>query len=194
MAARTVSVSRSVVLGEVEALAASRDLVASAIRGDVAAFALLLDPLWDPAHRLAFSMLRDQQSAEDAVQEAALNAWRTVRRLRRDTSSLRPWFLTIVANQCRSMRRSPWSRVLRVTSLPDRASVDPEIADRIDTEKALLRLPGDQRLALILRYFLDLPMDEVATVLGVSVPAAKSRVRRALKSLEPALATMRERA
>jgi RNA polymerase sigma-70 factor (ECF subfamily) len=181
-------------LGEVEALAASRDLVASAIGGDVAAFALLLDPLWGPAHRLAFSMLRDQQGAEDAVQEAALNAWRNVRRLRRDTPSLRPWFLTIVANQCRSMRRSPWSRVLRVTAFPDRASVDPDTVERIDIEQALLRLPSDQRLALILRYFLDLPMDEVAIVLGVSIPAAKSRVRRALKSLEPALATMRERA
>jgi RNA polymerase sigma-70 factor (ECF subfamily) len=182
-------VSRSVVLGEVEALAASRDLVASAIGGDVAAFALLLDPLWDPAHRLAFSMLRDQQSAEDAVQEAALNAWRNVRRLRRHTPSLRPWFLTIVANQCRSMRRSPWSRVLRVTTLPGRAGVDPDPADRMDIEQAMSRLPADQRLALVLRYFLDLPMDEVAAVLRVSVPAAKSRVRRALKSLEPALAT-----
>jgi DNA-directed RNA polymerase specialized sigma24 family protein len=92
------------------------------------------------------------------------------------------------------MRRSPWSRVLRVTAFPDRSSVDPEVADRIDTEQALLRLPGDQRLALVLRYFLDLPMDEVAIVMGVSVPAAKSRVRRGLKALEPTLATMRERA
>jgi RNA polymerase sigma-70 factor (ECF subfamily) len=84
--------------------------------------------------------------------------------------------------------------VLRVTAFPDRASVDPDTVERIDIEQALLRLPSDQRLALILRYFLDLPMDEVAIVLGVSIPAAKSRVRRALKSLEPALATMRERA
>lgn len=38
----------------------------SAVGGDVEAFELLLDPLWDPAHRLAFSMLGHQQSAEDA--------------------------------------------------------------------------------------------------------------------------------
>jgi RNA polymerase sigma-70 factor (ECF subfamily) len=162
--------------------------------GDVAAFALLLDPLWDPAHRLAFSMLREQQSAEDAVQEAALKAWRSVRRLRRDTPTLRPWFLTIVANQCRSMRRSPWWRVLRVAMIPDSSSVDPDAGDRLDIEHAMQQLPSDQKLALVLRYFLDLPMDEVAAVLRISVPAAKSRVRRALKTLEPDLATMRERA
>jgi RNA polymerase sigma-70 factor (ECF subfamily) len=176
----------------VEALAASRDLVASAIGGDVTAFVLLLDPLWDPAHRLAFSMLKEQQNAEDAVQEAALKAWRNVRRLRPDTQTLRPWFLTIVANQCRSMMRSPWWRVVRLADSPERSSLDRDADRRIDLERALQGLPYDQRLSLVLRYFLDLPMDEVAAVLGISVPAAKSRVRRALKALEPAVTALAE--
>ena len=175
-----------------EALVASRDLVASAIGGDVAAFALLLDPLWDPAHRLAFPMLREESSAEDAVQEAALKAWRNVRRLRPGTQSLRPWFLTIVANQCRSMRRSPWWRVVRLAESPERSSIDRDADQRIDLERAMQGLAYDQRLSLVLRYFLDLPMEEVAAVLSISVPAAKSRVRRALKTLEPALARLGE--
>jgi RNA polymerase sigma-70 factor (ECF subfamily) len=173
-------------------MAAGRDVVASAIGGDLSAFALLLDPLWDPAYRLAFSMLREQQAAEDAVQEAALKAWRSVRRLRPDTQSLRPWFLTIVANQCRSMRRSPWWRVLWLADSPESTSAgntaDQRADDRLDLERALGRLPAEQRLTIALRYYLDLPMDEVAGVLGISVSAAKSRVRRALKTLEPALA------
>lgn len=189
---RTVLVSRSVVQGEVEALAASRDLVASAIDGDVTAFALLLDPLWDPAHRLAFSMLGEQSSAEDAVQEAALKAWRNVRRLRRETQTLRPWFLTIVANQCRSMRRSPWWRVVGLAESQERSSLDRDADQRIDLERALQLLPYDQRLSLVLRYFLDLPMDEVAAVLRISIPAAKSRVRRALSALEPTLSAIAE--
>jgi RNA polymerase sigma-70 factor (ECF subfamily) len=172
----------------VEAVALSRDLLASAIGGDVSAFALLLDPLWVPAYRLAFSMLREQQAAEDAVQEAALKAWRSVRRLRPDTQSLRPWFLTIVANQCRSMRRSPWWRVLWLADSPEGAVASENADQRIDLERALRRLPTEQRLTIALRYYLDLPMDEVAGVLGISVSAAKSRVRRALKTLEPALA------
>ena len=175
-----------------EAIAASRELVTSAVGGDVEAFELLLDPLWDPAHRLAFSMLGEQQSAEDAVQEAALKAWRNVRRLRPDTQTLRPWFLTIVANQCRSMRRSPWWRVVRLAEPPERTSLDGDADRRLELERALRVLPYDQRLSLALRYFLDLPMDEVAAVLRISVPAAKSRVRRALKALEPAVTALGE--
>ncbi len=170
------------------ALVASRDLLASALDGDVSAFAQMLDPLWDPAYRLAFSMLGDREGAEDAVQEAALNAWRSVRRLRRSTSSLRAWFLTIVANQCRSMRRAPWWRVVRLPNLPDRTGHSSHGDDeRLDLESALRTLNDQQRLVLALHYYLDLPIDEVAATLGVSKSAAKSRVSRAVKALQPLL-------
>ena len=173
---------------KVESAVASRDLVASARGGDATALALLLEPLWAPAYRLAFSMLREREAAEDAVQEAALKALKNVRKLRLDTESLRPWFLTIVANQCRSTRRSRWWGVLRLAELP--SSKRPEttfVEERMDLAQALRQIPAEQRLALALRYYLDLPMDEVADVLGISLPAAKSRVRRALTALAPAL-------
>ena len=173
---------------KVEAVEARRDLVASARSGDASAFALLLDPLWDPAYRLAFLMLREREAAEDAVQEAALKAWQSVRRLRSDTPSLRPWFLTIVANQCRSTRRNRWWRVSRFADLAQARSPQGTTAEeRLDLVQAMQRLPAEQRLALALRYYLDLPMDEVADVLGITLPATKSRVRRALKALAPAL-------
>ena len=114
-----------------------------------------------------------------------MKAWRNVRRLRSETQTLRLWFLTIVANQCRSMRRSPWWHVLRLADSPEPASLDAISDDRIDLVRALQHLPREQRLTLVLRYYLDLPIDEVAGVLGISVSAAKSRIRRALKALEP---------
>jgi RNA polymerase sigma-70 factor (ECF subfamily) len=164
------------------------DLVAEAIDGDVAAFARMLEPLWDPAYRLAFAMLGDRGAAEDAVQDAALNAWRGVRRLRPSTTSLRPWFLTIVANQCRSTRRAPWWRVIRLPNLPDRLGRSgAREDDRLDLESALRTLNDQQRLVLVLHYYLDLPIDEVAATIGVSRSAAKSRVIRAVKALRPAL-------
>jgi RNA polymerase sigma-70 factor, ECF subfamily len=167
---------------------ASPDLVASARSGDASALAVLLDPLWDPAYRLAFSMLRDREAAEDAVQEAALKALQSVRKLRSDTPSLRPWFLTIVANQCRSTRRSRWWRVLRFADLAQaRSSETTNAEERMDLANALRQIREEQRRALALRYYLDLPMEEVAEVLGISLAAAKSRVRRALLALAPAL-------
>jgi RNA polymerase sigma-70 factor (ECF subfamily) len=166
----------------------SADLLASARGGDASAFALLLDPLWEPAYRLAFSMLSEREASEDAVQEAALKAWRGVRRLRPDTASLRPWFLTIVANQSRSTRRNRWWRVLRFANL-----AQPEEVRRIDLDAsldlagALHGLPAEARLVLALRYYLDLPIHEVAEILGLSLAATKSRIRRGLIAVEKSL-------
>ena len=56
--------------------AADPDLVRGARRGDEAAFTSLLRPLLEPAYRLAAGMLQDRPLAEDAVQEAAVKAWR----------------------------------------------------------------------------------------------------------------------
>jgi RNA polymerase sigma-70 factor (ECF subfamily) len=166
------------------------DILASALAGDVSAFALMLDPLWDPAYRLAFSMLGDREAAEDAVQEAALNAWRGVRRLRPDTSGLRPWFLTIVANQCRSVRRGRWWHVMRMPNPPAQAIHVASDDERLDLESALRRLSDEQRLVLALHYYLDLPIEEVAATLRISKSAAKSRISRAVRALRPALEVM----
>lgn len=174
-------------MGEVEAAPAGHDLVARARGGDASAFALLLDPLWEAAYRLAYSMLGNRTAAEDAVQDAAMKAWRAAGRLRDDSGDLRPWFLTIVANQCRSIRRSRWSRVIRLARLPEVADAAPATDARLDLERALAGLSIDHRDVLALRYFLDLSVDEVARVLGISTAATKSRLHRALRALGPAL-------
>src|ERR1700687_5544216 len=91
---------------------ASLPLVQAPKQGADRASETLLEPLLQQAYRLAFVMLHDHHAAEDAVQEAALKAWRKVSQLR-EGSDMRPWFLAIVANQCRSTRRTRWWSVLR---------------------------------------------------------------------------------
>src|SRR2546423_834194 len=81
--------------------------IARAKAGDARAFEELLAPLVGPAFRLAMTMLNDRGAAEDAVQESALKAWRHLGQFR-SGSSLRAWVLTIVANECRSVRRARW--------------------------------------------------------------------------------------
>ena len=162
----------------------------AAIReGDSAAFEEVLRPLVDPACRLAFAMLGDWQEAEDAVQESAFRAWRAASRLRPDTPSFKPWFLTIVANECRSRRRRWWSRVVRLPSPP--ASITTDVSDLAtrgaDLDRALSQLDDNSRLALVLHFYLDLPIPETAAVLGVSPAAAKTRIYRATRSLRPEL-------
>lgn len=155
--------------------------MARAVEGDADAFASLIQPLLDPAYRLAAVMLADRAAAEDAVQEASIKAWRKVRQLRGDERSLRSWFLSIVANECRMARRQRWWSVVKVAE-PQREPADSG-ATASDLKDAVLRLPADDRLPLVLFFYLDLPVDEVARTLGVSEPAARSRIYRAARRL-----------
>ena len=157
-------------------------LMSSAAAGDANSFAALLEPLLDPAYRLAAVMLADRSSAEDAVQEASIKAWRKLRQLRGDLNSLRPWFLSIVANECRMTRRQRWWSVLKVADVPS-SRVKAESGATSDLHEALLKLSPDERLPLVLHFYLDLPLDEVARALRVSPAAAKSRIYRAAKRL-----------
>lgn len=148
-----------------------------------AAFADLVLPLVPAAQRLAYGMLQNAEEAEDAVQDATFKAWRAFARFR-DGSNARAWFLTIVANECRQRRRSRWWSFARTASPPPGVrdpERDPDAS--LDLRAALLRLPVEMKLAIVLRYYLDLPFDEVGRVLGVSDKAAKARVHRALTRL-----------
>src|SRR5438270_12904913 len=91
---------------------AEADLIRRSQAGDRDAFDELVGPLIHHAFRLAFGMLHDRSAAEDAVQDAALLAWRKLKNLRAATP-MRPWFLGIVANQCRTTARASWWSVLR---------------------------------------------------------------------------------
>jgi RNA polymerase sigma-70 factor (ECF subfamily) len=176
-------------LNVVAAVEATRlGLIDRARCGDEAAFTALLEELADPAYRLALAMLRDRSAAEDAVQEAALKAWRKIGTLREGTTTARPWFLTIVANQCRSMLRGRWFRVQLVEHTPGVAEgFESRVLNASELQRLMTRLNHQQRLALVLYFYLDLPLEEVARVLGVQPAAAKSRIYRAARALRPGL-------
>lgn len=88
-------------------------------------------------------MLHDHQAAEDAVQEAAIKAWRKLDNLR-DGSDMRPWFLAIVANECRNTRRSSWWSVVK-SLLPDQTVEEPteRVLGDIELRRALLAIQID---------------------------------------------------
>jgi RNA polymerase sigma-70 factor, ECF subfamily len=162
------------------------DLIGKAKAGDRVAFDTLVGPLVDQAFRLAFGMLHDREAAEDAVQEAAVRSWRKLDNLRPGTE-MRPWFLAIVANQCRTAARARWWSVLRLDSSVQSAGTGFE--DRIvrgaDLRAALRRLAPDHREVLVLRYYLDLPLEEVAAITGVPIGTVKSRINRGLAAMRP---------
>jgi RNA polymerase sigma-70 factor (ECF subfamily) len=137
----------------------------------------------EPGYRLACGMLNDPQAAEDAVQEAAFKAWRKLNQLR-ERDALRPWFLSIVANECRNVRRSRWRSVLKWADV-ESAEVDSEDSALrgLEVRDALRSLDRRTRLVLVLRWYLDLQLDEIAAITRTSPHAVESRLYRGLEKL-----------
>lgn len=155
----------------------------AARRRDEGAFTALLEPVLEPGYRLACAMLHDPQAAEDAVQEAALKAWRKLHRLR-PGAQMRPWFLGIVANECRNTLRSRWWSA-RTSPPADRAveARADKVVIGVEVRRALRALEYRSRLVLVLRWYLDLPVEEIARATGLSEHAVESRLTRATREL-----------
>jgi RNA polymerase sigma-70 factor, ECF subfamily len=165
---------------------AEQQLVTRAKGGDTQAFETILAPLIDPAHRYACALLHDPDLAQDAVQEASVRAWRKLSRLR-PGSPFRPWFLGIVANQCRDQMRGRWWQVIRIPQPRVLSSDLPEdvASRRRELREALLRLHDGERQVVVLRLYLDLSWAEVAAAAGVTEAGARSRYYRAMDRLRP---------
>jgi RNA polymerase sigma-70 factor (ECF subfamily) len=166
-------------------------LAEEAAAGDrpaIATFEDLLSSCSTPAFHLACAMLGDAQEAEDAVQEAAVKAWRHFNRFRHD-ASFQTWFLAIVANQCRSMRRTRGWQMRRGAELPEvpLASHEASTVRRMDVQSVVARLPREQRALLYLYFALDLPQAEIGQILHVRTGTVKIRLHRVMAQLRRAL-------
>jgi RNA polymerase sigma-70 factor (ECF subfamily) len=161
-----------------------QDLAMSRTQTGGADFDALIGPHLEAGYRTALAILRNPDEAHDAVQESAFKAWRKLGQLH-EGHAARGWFLAIVANQCRSQRRTHWWSVIRLPEI-DSAERDTDV-EPVDIDRALAKLPREDRLALFLYFYLDIPMEEVGTVLGLSTGGAKTRVYRAAKKLRPGL-------
>ena len=152
-----------------------------------------LEPVLPIAYRLAYGLLRRPEEAEDAVQDATLSAWRH-RTTFRAGSEVRPWFLAIVANECRSARRSRWWSMIRaVVPEPISEPADDAIVAGVELRQALRAIAVDKRLVLVLHWYLDLPVNEIAAITGLSLRGAETRLLRATNELRKRMEAHRGR-
>ena len=161
-----------------------QQLIAQATEGDTTAFEAILAPLVDPAYRFACALLQDPDLAQDAVQEACVRAWRKLGSLRPGRPVL-PWFLGIVANQCRDQMRGRWWQLIRTPHPYVMSSELPEDAAlrRQGMREALKKLHDRERQVLILRIYLDLPWSGVAAASGLTEAGARTSYYRGLGRL-----------
>jgi RNA polymerase sigma-70 factor, ECF subfamily len=176
---------------------ARADLVERARAGDHAAFVILARGSFGRMYGAAKLILRDQGRAEDAVQEALLQAWRHVAALR-DPEAWDAWLYRLTVRSCyRQARGSAGRDVVALDVIDDRPAPGPDftrtVVERERIMAVLSGLPLDQRAVIVLHFYLDLPLTQAAAVLDVPVGTAKSRLHRGLETLRVTLGDDPER-
>lgn len=143
----------------------------------------------DTLFRTAKAILRSDQDAEDAVQDAICSAFVSREQLR-ELERFRPWIVRILTNKCYDIcrKRRPHVDLADVEEyLP---AQEPDIHEQMTLWQAVLRLGEDQRLPVTLFYYEGLSIREIAEILELSEAAVKTRLSRARSQLRTLLKEM----
>ena len=136
-------------------------------------------------------ILRDEYAAQDAVQEACIEAWRSLPGLR-EPDRFEAWLRRLLVRACfKGVRRSKRVEAVEIRLTPaDEPAVSGnernlDINDQL--ERGLARIPADQRAVVVLVYYLDLPLADAAQAMGIPLGTTKSRLNRATQALRAAI-------
>jgi len=173
-------------------LLADEDLISLTDGGNAQAFAALYDRHGGVAYSLAYRMMGERQAAQDLVQEAFLNVWRSAGSYRAERASVRTWILSIVRNHgidelrstARHRRTQGRAEAQTPASQPSEAFAETwHNSQRAQIREALRTLPPEQLKVLELAYFSGYTHTEIAEVLGVPLGTVKGRMRLGLKKI-----------
>jgi RNA polymerase sigma-70 factor (ECF subfamily) len=151
-------------------------------------FAELVDRrVLDGAYRYATLMLGNRADAEDATHDAALTAWRHLGDLR-DPARFDAWFGRIVVNACRDHLRARRRLPIHIALDPELSTPDANdsLARRDALAGAIRSLSADHREVVVLRFYADLTVEQIAARTGVGAGTVKSRLHYAVRQLRAA--------
>ena len=167
-----------------------RSLVERAQRGDREAFTHVAFALSDRLFAVAHRILRDFDAAGDALQVALLRIWRDLPSLK-DPDRIEAWAYRALVRACHDELRTRRRQVPTLRLLPPDGASEPDpalgVADREQLDRAFRKLPVEQRAAIVLQYYRDLTLPEIAEVLQVPVGTVRSRLHYAKRALRAAV-------
>ena len=146
----------------------------------------LLDRYGRDIQGLAYLVLRDRAAAEDVVVDTLLTALERGDQLR-DPDRLRPWLLRIATNKALGVKRSS-GRVVQLQVVPDWPALRRDEDERLALLGCVDRLAPRTRAAVVLRYYADMSVRDVAETLGTSENTVKTQLREALAQIRRTLA------
>lgn len=165
------------------------EVVQRARQGDRDAFDILLTDVVDHLYRIARLILRDFDSAEDAVQEALVRCWRDLPSLR-DPDRFDSWLNRILMRTITDEARTRRGFVLKIVPPriePFEADSSGALADQDEIARVFERLSVEHRTIVVLHHYLGMTTDEAARTIGIPAGTAKSRLHYATEALRSAL-------
>ncbi len=141
-------------------------------------FVAQVTELQETLYRTARSILRNEQDAQDAVQEAVTQAFARLHTLR-DPAKFKPWLLRILVNTCYDACRRRRSTVYLEAVEETLAAPQSDCEERMSLWSAVMRLSEEQKAVVTLFYYEDLPIRAISEVLGVTQGTVKTRLSRA---------------
>ena len=153
------------------------------------AFTRMVDQYQVALKRMCHLYLRDRTAAEDAVQETFLKAYKHMDTFR-SQSKERTWLMSIAINTCRDMNRSAWLRHTDRRVIPEDMviPVSAQDEDALALAEAIRRLPGKHRDAILLYYYQDMTIQEVAEALHAAPSTIMKRLGQAKEKLRNLMA------
>jgi RNA polymerase sigma-70 factor (ECF subfamily) len=166
------------------------DVVVKAQGGDPVAFAQLATDGGRRMNALAFGILRDRDLAEDAVQQALLGIWKDLPQLR-DPAKYESWSYKLLVRACYAEARKRRRRLPEILGTTPREPIAGDdigaLVDRDQLERGFRRLSLEHRAVVVMHHYLDMPLEAVASSLGIPAGTARSRFHRAMAALRAAL-------
>lgn len=171
------------------------DLILKAVNGNADAFNTLVQPYIKQSHQTAYLLLHDYNLAEDAVQEALIELYKSIKRFDIQKASFKTWFNRIVINTTLKVSRK--KRLLSYFDFIDEGSErksNPEEIYMLREETKLIsyqmrKLNTKHRTVIILHYFQELSVKEMASTLNISEGTVKSRLHSARTKLKSILSS-----
>jgi len=167
------------------------------VAGEEEAFSRIVRRWENKVYNLAWRMLGNREDAQDVVQETFFSVFKSIRRLR-DPRSFSTWLYQIALNHCRARRRGRPADLSLDGSIFDEKGderplvsglpVEQQAPDALETidliRKAMMGLSEDHRIAIVLKEYLGLSLEEVASVMDCPLSTAKSRVYHGLRGVQ----------
>jgi len=168
------------------------ELLTRLASNDEAAFRLLVERHIDRAFAIALRIVGSRADAEDVVQDTMLKVWTHRGKWQHGRAKFSTWLYRVITNRCIDLHRMP--RTDNVDAVPEPIDAQPDVVSAMQRdevtlmlEKAMQRLPEQQRVAVILSYHENMSNGEIAEVMDTTVAAVESLLKRGRQQLRDLL-------